>query len=404
MTNRITRARPLAALLAAAATATLAGPAAAQTGATPAAPDYGAYTQGIFIPFVSTQPPGQPFTNAVQLSFSAGGAPRRVTMDTGSTGVMISSLLLPGYTPTAADSAGWEFLSSSKLLFRGHWVPRDLVFMDGQGRRLATAHVPVLAVDSVITCPRFDMASGTCPDPSGAKVDSTTVYMGVGFGREHNGQTQGTPDKNPFLNLTRIGDTPVQRGSFRPGYVITRTGVHLGLTPANTANFVYERLTAGAYGTMDWNGAPICLQVNASPCVAGSVLVDTGIEQMYLTVTPRIPVDTVPRPNPSRHGASVGALADGSQVTVRFPGAASPVAHYTFRVGDTGNPMQPTIAIPSIVDTTATFVNTGRHFLRDFDVLFDAQGGWFGLRWTGPVPSRFGGVTPPATAARRYER
>jgi len=25
-------------------------------------------------------------------------------------------------------------------------------------------------------------------------------------------------------------------------------------------------------------------------------------------------------------------------------------------------------------------VNTGRHMLRQFDVLFDADGGWFGLR------------------------
>ncbi|HET7230811.1 MAG TPA: hypothetical protein VFJ16_12455 [Longimicrobium sp.] len=401
MRNRIMRARPFAAgLVAATMATTLAAAAAAQAG-----PSYAGYTEGVFLPFVNAQPGNVPFTSPVQLSFSIGGRLHKVIMDTGSTGVMIASSLIPGYTPSAADSAGWEFLSSSKLLFKGHWVPQDLVFHDAAGAPLATARVPVLAVDSVITCRQFVIATGTCPDPTDAKADNATVYMGVGFGREHNGQTQGTPGKNPFLNLTRIGSTPVRPGSFRAGYVITKTGVHVGLTPANTGNFVFEKLQPGSFGPLDWQQAPLCLQVNDSPCVTGAALVDTGIDQMYLTVDSLIPVRTVRRPNPSIRGDSVGTLADGSRVVVRFPGEPM-VAFYTFVVGDTANPMAPVVAIPSIVDTASvTFVNTGRHFLRNFDVLFDAVEGWFGLRWTGPVPSPYGGVTQtlrsPAGAGRR---
>ncbi|WP_201525451.1 hypothetical protein, partial [Klebsiella pneumoniae] len=93
-------------------------------------------TNAHFIPFAS--PPGDqslPMANAPRLAFEvrmpADGpvnAPARtftVTMDTGSTGVVISAVDLPGYSRAgeARDThPGWEFLSSSKRLWIGHWV------------------------------------------------------------------------------------------------------------------------------------------------------------------------------------------------------------------------------------------------------------------------------------------
>ncbi|EPX58030.1 hypothetical protein D187_004319 [Cystobacter fuscus DSM 2262] len=73
----------------------------------------------------------------------------------------------------------------------------------------------------------------------------------------------------------------------------------------------------------------------------------------------------------------------------------APIASYTFTVGNTPppNPLQPAQVITSTKGKSA-FVNTGRHFLRGFDVLYDADGGFFGLKWTGAADSAVGGLTP----------
>jgi len=44
----------------------------------------------------------------------------------------------------------------------------------------------------------------------------------------------------------------------------------------------------------------------------------------------------------------------------------------------------------------APFVNTSVRFLNGFDYLYDAEGGFVGLRWTGRVPQSFGRVVSPS--------
>ena len=51
---------------------------------------------------------------------------------------------------------------------------------------------------------------------------------------------------------------------------------------------------------------------------------------------------------------------------------------FAFTVGQ-GDPIAPSQVLVNSPMTKA-FVNTGRHALRRYDVLFDADGGWFGLR------------------------
>ena len=61
--------------------------------------------------------------------------------------------------------------------------------------------------------------------------------MGVGFGREHDHQTQSGPDRNPFLRIAHIAERERDGEStheMRRGYIVTRRGVHLGLTAGNT--------------------------------------------------------------------------------------------------------------------------------------------------------------------------
>jgi hypothetical protein len=364
-----------------------------------AAPDYARYTTTRLLPYENVKSNVPPFTESLKFQFSVDGKAYHVTMDTGTTGIMLSAKGLPNYSPEAAAQhpKGWEFLSSSKILWVGHWIPKEVTFTDAQGSSV-TAKVPVLAIEQEVVCPNYKKDDeATCPGKTLKPASSQIAYMGVGFGREHDGQPQGTPDKNPFLNISRLNGEPVKPETLRSGYIITAEGVHVGLTAANTGGFAFTQLGDTRYSAdpRDWPEASICVAVGTSDCVPGAVLVDTGIPQMYLTVTSQVSVQTNPKPDLSVKGKNVPVLADGSQVTVRFPDNNAPVAFYTFTVGDTtqANPMAPAQVITSTNGKTA-FVNTGRHFLRDFNVLYDAEGGLFGLKWTGPANSTFGGLMP----------
>jgi hypothetical protein len=377
-------------------------------------PAYSSYTAARFIPYANAETHVPAFTKALEFYLSVEGKPAcgaalaqeqkntskpcLVTMDTGTTGIMVSAADLQGYSAKAAQQypQGWEFLSSSKLLWVGRWIPKDVTFHDAKGAPIATATVPVLVVEQEAVCPHYQEKTdrGTCPGTQLKPAKPGIFYMGVGFGREHDGQPQGTPDKNPFLHITQIDGVPVAKGTMRSGYIITGKGVHVGLTAANTANFAFTGLTGPKYSDnpQDWPEASICVAVDQSPCIPGRVLIDTGISQMYLTVTSQVPVTTVLAPDLSGPKRRVPVLKDGSRVTVRFPGNDNPIAFYTFTVGDQSNPMGPAQVITSTNGTTA-FVNTGRHFLRHFNVLYDAEAGLLGLKWTGPANSSSGGLT-----------
>ena len=364
-----------------------------------AAQDYGAYTATRFIPFQNPDTTAAPFTGPVQLSFLMMGDTFRVTMDTGSTGVMLPWFRVKGFDPRQApdSTVGWEFLSSSKLLWVGHWVWRDLQFVDGAGRPLATARVPILAIEREAHCPAYNEATDgpNCPDTTFHAPSAGIAYMGVGFGREHDGQPQGTPDRNALLNIVAIDGRPVPAGAMRSGYIISARGVRVGLTAADTRGFAFSPLTQqlrpdGSRLPRDWAQATVCASVDEAPCATGPALVDTGIDQMYLTVPSSMGVDTVRVPDPSERCRLVRGLANGSRVRVSFqPAAGGPAPSYGFTVGDTTNPTTPSVVITSI-DSAAVFVNTGRHLLRAYEVAYDADGGFFGLR---PSPSR---AAPPA--------
>jgi len=215
------------------------------------------------------------------------------------------------------------------------------------------------------------------------------------LGRQYNGQLQGNPDKNPFLNIIAIDDKPISPSQMHMGYVITDEGVHIGLTYENSKGFdgLVKLVRQSGYSVdeRDWVQTGACITVSAgrgsSPrCVNASMLVDSGIAQMYLTIPPSIPVHRIPQESASRPGVNVSVLADNQTVSVRF-GSDSIQNHrygkdlgYEFVVGDDGDEVVPSQVITTLSNVTAPFVNTGRHFLRRFDVLFDAKDGWFGVR------------------------
>ncbi|HYE49413.1 MAG TPA: hypothetical protein VEB20_07480 [Azospirillaceae bacterium] len=339
------------------------------------------------IPFAVPQ--AVPFTEAPKLSFSVQGSARMtVTMDTGSVGVALASGKIPGYAQLKASPAakpGYQFLSSSKVLWVGTWVPVVVTLFDGQGQEVATATVPILGVEQSGVCQNY-ANDGTCPDPNALQPagNSDIVYMGVGFGREADYQPQGTPDKNVLLNLATVGKTAVTPATFKPGYIIGTTGVTVGLTPQNTQGFGFVKLQPLAQYN-DWQPVGMCISINGAACAQGTALIDTGIPQSYVTVPSSMTFQTVSAPDASEPSRTVQVLAPGTTVSVAFAGTAGTVATDAFTISAPGiappQPQEPLQVIPWMgKEQKPTFINTGRHFLRQVQFLYDPSGGHVGFK------------------------
>ena len=213
--------------------------------------------------------------------------------------------------------------------------------------------------------------------------------MGIGFGRRGDHQAQSGPERNPFLNVASLGGGDPNMEPLRRGYIVTRRGVHIGLTAGNTRDdFSYVKLAPSADGR-DWASTPACISINgAKPAACGTVLIDTGVTAMYLTV-PESQASADIRIVKGRRAT----LVEGTKVMISIPAEDSPQALYTFTLGDNLNPLAPAY-LNLVGRNRAPFVNTSLHFLNGFDYLFDADGGFVGFRWTGHAPPEFGKAMP----------
>ncbi|MBY6262248.1 hypothetical protein EI613_10015 [Azospirillum sp. 412522] len=351
-------------------------------------PNYGGTDATQCIPFANFQPVS--FTDPPMLNFSIAGdsTVHTVTMDTGSVGVAISAINIPNYDrlKTAPGAKpGTQFLSSSKVLWVGTWVPMTVTLYDRGKKAVATSQVFILGVEKSGRCDSYQTDQQICPDlPPPAKP---VLYMGVGFGQEADFQPQGTPDKNVLLNLRSMNGQPVADGSMNQGYIIGRQGVQVGLTAANTAGFRFTKLEPYAQYPGDWMMPRGCIAVNPEEnrdaggpiCTPANILVDTGIPQSYMTVPPAIKFDTIQQPDKSEPNKTVGVLAPRTSVAVHIPDAANPIATDAFIVGS-GAPNEPEQVIPWGTDKRPPFINTGRHFLRQSQFLYDAKQGYVGMK------------------------
>jgi hypothetical protein len=204
--------------------------------------------------------------------------------------------------------------------------------------------------------------------------------MGIGFDRDAAQGSAPTAQRNPFVALTSLASgLPASR--VRPGYILTREGIHLGMTPALTRNFAFVKLTPKATRAGDlpaWNAAPLTISIDGVTGI-GTSLMDTGINYMFLS-PPAGTALTHGRPAPR-----------GTTLSIWLPGRTAPNATYAFTVGDRSNPMHP--ANVEVVHDPGTFVNTGRMFLQGFDYLYDAVGGYVGYAWTGRTDPKYGSVS-----------
>lgn len=312
-------------------------------------PDYAPFRDGTFLRFLNAGPGGIRAVPRIGLSF--GGEPIRAVIDSGSTGIVVAARYVPGLDRLPVEGDGRLTYTSSGRVMIGQWVVTPVTLLGQDGAGVSTEPMPVLAV-SEVRC--LETARDCTPhdDPSGIAM------VGVGFAREADMQSQSTPDRNPLLRVTG-GDGPRRRG-----YILTPEGVHVGLTGENTrGDFRFVRLERQP-DRPDWSPTPACITLDGqSPPACGSMLVDTGVGAMFMTVPPA-----------QAQGAE-GTLPQGTQVSIRAGG----IDLYGFSVGD-GSPLAPDGIHLRVSESAKPFVNTSFHLLNGFDVLYDADGGYVGFR------------------------
>ncbi|KDF01846.1 hypothetical protein Y900_023670 [Mycolicibacterium aromaticivorans JS19b1 = JCM 16368] len=325
-------------------------PSSSAPSATSAAGPYSAYTQSYTVPWVGS-PDFAHLTSTLKVEASVnGGAVSPFTVDTGSVGVVVPASEVPNIP---ADSPpGSLTYSSSGLELTGVWVTASVSFpqaVDATGAAAgAQAEVPVLAVTSS-TCRGGGVNSGRC-------TGAIPHMLGVGFGRGNT--ARAAPTHNPFLNLAAM-----TAGTMRRGYLIGRPGLSLGLTAANvTGAWTMQQLTSAgtpAEGPHnDWLTPTGGFQSGSGPMHSGKVLVDTGLLDMI------VEADGLP---------ANGTVAAGTAMTITVGDL-----RYSFAVGD-GGPQTPT-EVHRAPARNGTFVNTGLRALGRYDLLYDADGGFSGLR------------------------
>ena len=306
-----------------------------------------------------------------------GAAPRRFGMDTGSTGIVVAAEhFQPGPEDTNDGPGQLTYNSSGRVLHGTHYTT-DVEILHNDDRPAATARVQVLRVER-ITCLRHARNCEPNPHPRGV------AFMGVDFARGH---AQGTGDdgvpRNPFVNLVSLASgAPVS--SIRPGYIVTRNGIHLGMNESLVRDFAFVKLsprgTTSSNGLPEWNAAPLTVTVDGVTGT-GTSLPDTGINYMFLSP---------PRGTLLLHGERA---PPGTRIAVSLPGpGAAASANYEITVGSYENPMHP--ARVEVVRDPGVFVNTGRMFFQGFDYLYDAVAGYVGYGWNGRVSNAYGGVSP----------
>lgn len=310
-----------------------------------------------------------------------GSEPRRFGMDTGSTGIVVAA---EHYTPgpgDVSDGPGRLVYNSSGRILSGERYTTNVIIQRDEATPVAVARVQVLRVTE-ITC--LERARDCRPEyhPRGV------AFMGVGFDRNSAQGTEGTVPRNPFTNLVSLS-SGAPLSSVRPGYIVTRTGVHLGMSAELTRNFAFVQLAPGAAsrpGAPQWSTAPMAVSVDGI-AGNGTILVDTGINYMFLSP-------------PEGTGLSRGMRAPaGTRIGIHIPDQRNPpAAYYGFTVDTRDNPMHPERV--EIVRDRGVFVNTGRMFLEGFDYLYDAAGGYVGFGWNGRLSSAFGSVTPGLYSGR----
>ncbi|KAH6955747.1 hypothetical protein BKA56DRAFT_603580 [Ilyonectria sp. MPI-CAGE-AT-0026] len=387
---------------------------------------YAGSTVSVLIPFTEAGSMTTPFSSRYHIPIQLSTGPPGTTInthhvynpfvDTGSTGLLLPATDIPGFTVPTGPGAerGWQYLTSSKTLYGGWWIEKDVFFNANNDMPIVKSTVKILAVtERTKECSDLQIHGDlyTCPESPSSDLRDFHGILGIGFGRRGPDQPQAFPDRNPALKASTIGGRAATWPTFHRGYQIDQRGITIGLTDENMVPFTigrqpYAQLEnpspGGSVSSLpDWKGLRSCVSVDSSPCVPMRVLLDTGVTESYLHMPYSFYMDGSTRVDwdfnrrihktPIATGSTTYTLDATSRVRINF-WPLPPVGHKNedFSVGDAA-----TIAsgvTPSLVyfwvnnDANRFRVNTGMHVYRKYKVAFDSLWGWFWLAAAADCP------------------
>lgn len=353
--------------------------------------------ESVLIPFATDRYAHLNFTNdpLIRYQFSWQGGRSNISpvqVDTGSVGAVIGAHYFPNWTQYQNQieqyPAGHILYSSSGKLLTGHFVDVDFDF-DG-GSVPLKAHGPILVVNRTVICTDYtNLIDGNyCPENfiKGADLCSglncSNSYFGIGWSRGTN-----PASNNPLLNIVSVDNVPISE-DYTFGYTITDEGLHVGLTDESTAGFIKVQLTRNSGAKFDWAQVQGCLEFTSTTghalpgaCVPGKFLLDTGIDNGFATVTAENGVTGFRyyQGTDGTQHAHTQNITKGWTVTSKFGSDTDPDQYeFAFTMGE--SPLAPPYLSTSLNSTPPDSLNTGRHFFRANDMMYDATNGLWGAR------------------------
>ncbi|MBB4129087.1 hypothetical protein GGR77_004421 [Xanthomonas translucens] len=381
-------------------------------------------TQTLDLPLVSKNMPKYAYQVRVQVGAAAAStnpaaASHVLEVDTGSTGVVVplSAAIQPAWD--ASTKLGYIFYSSNSQYHPGKYVQVPMrLGVSADGKRAAARIDSIEVLAAQCSCGVAAIAKGTpagavktlsqAPD-SCAAYDNTLALSSGGtqllqhcttiapdFGMMGVGYDRGVPAaRNPFLNLAQM-----HAGSMSPGYIVSASGITLGVSEQALHGFSLIPLQrAAASAGADWQAPNACASFPASGSdyqVCGKLLPDTGINYMMLTPTRQPPVPdrlqqkiiapAKPAGTGSGRASSTTALVvpEATQIALAVGPAGDPVFSYDFKVGGATPATPDSVQWRGPLDAPPAHINSGRHILAAADYAYDAACGRAGFR---PVPA-----------------
>lgn len=285
-----------------------------------------------------------------------------MTIDTGSTGIAISSSYLPSlasYTPLGSGTINYDSSGASPS---GTFYELPVSLLGGTSGGSAatgTTTVKVLVVTNDSTTKYFGIGNNRNNVYSGTINPSLTFTQNVTQGNLTQVSAVGM---NPLLNVSVNGTALPNQG-----YVVMNNRIVVGLTTANNGYSFVQLTPDAANGPNLWSGIPVSLTVGSGAAGTGTLLHDTGIDYAFL-----VPFGQT-----------------GQTVSVAMPGASPTGAFYDFVITrGTSTPPATPCATPAgatmtpchvEASTSSTpFLNTGRQFFAGLNYLFDPVNGFVG--------------------------
>jgi len=350
----------------------------------------------------------------------------QIILDTGSRGMYVSANMLPSdYTPTGFG--GQLYLSSSNRLFQGTWADLTVRFTQatayGGVTGPAQSTLPVLVARSITaqgSSAHFSttVASGnvtltdnsivafsnhtltlqpgqvaTYADNPGILETASNFGVGIdpsGTSTSPNNTNQYNQQFNAFLNVDQM-----KAGTMRAGYTLGQSGVHVGLT-ASTTGFAYTNLIPTGLAEVpgsppDWQIPTGTVVYEGNTSATGRILVDVGIGQAYLTLPEKGPGEVTGNytVNLLNSNGAVSFEVNSHPDNLFRP---SPDPETTYRTQ--WSAFSPGLFSESQSPYGEQFLNTGRNVINGFDLVYDGEGGLFGLKQNSSVPNSNMTFTP----------